>query len=147
MQLILRRATMDDGEHLLRWRNDPATRENSFNSDTVSRESHFCWLEVVLANANRDLYIAEVDNIPVGTLRIDRDASGQSELSWTVAPESRGRGVGKAMLQAVRVLYEGELVALIKKENIASIKMATTSGFELFKEENGTLYYRSLPTR
>lgn len=144
MELTLRKATVNDGELLLSWRNDPITRFNSFNSDPISRVSHFRWLEGVFANPLRDLYVAEVDGVPVGTLRVDRNDSGESELSWTVAPEARGHGIGKEILIEARRMIDGVLTAQIKVENVASIKIAEAAGFFCRKRENGVMNYCSL---
>src|SRR5690348_1550527 len=113
----LRRATLDDAERLWRWRNDPETRANSISTDPVPLESHIAWLKSSLRNPDRKLLVAELDGEPVGTVRIDNDR----ELSWTVAPEARGRGIGGAMVAAV--VFPGA-VARIKRENLASQKIA-----------------------
>lgn len=143
MQIKLRKATIDDGERLLAWRNDVETRQNSLNTKTVSREEHFHWLEGVLTDPHRDLYIAEVDGVPAGTLRIDRDAPCGSELSWTISPEMRGKGVGKALLIEARRMLDGTLVAQIKEDNQASVKIAEAAGFILFENKQGVLLFRS----
>lgn len=145
MKIHYRRATIDDAEILLEWRNDPDTRQNSFNSQLVLRENHLRWLEGVFVDADRDLYIAEVDGAAVGTLRVDHDNLGQSELSWTVAPDSRGKGIGKMMLIEARNMLPGALVARIKSENIASLSMVYSVGFIFEKEDDGVYYFRNTP--
>ena len=128
---------------LLRWRNDPETRANSLNTAEINREKHEAWLEKTLKNPDRLLFIVEEDGQAVGTMRADKleDENGY-ELSWAVAPEFRDRGLGKKMLlQAVREVKSPILKAKIKKENIASIKMAQAAGFSQGPEENGVLVW------
>ena len=128
MELILRNATMDDAAMLLDWRNDEETRKQSFNTDVVPLENHLKWLTAVFANPSRQLFVAEAEGVPAGTIRADKDTDGSSELSWTVAPEMRGRGIGKAMLVAACELLSGDLTTQVKTENAASMSMALSVG-------------------
>jgi len=130
MTLHLRPATMDDAKILFDWRNDPLTRQHSHNSGEVPWKSHLAWLQTSLANPARTLYVAESDGTAVGTVRADLLEGGEYELSWTVAPEARGKGFGKQMvLQFAREMLSGKrLLAEVKRGNIASEKIAQALG-------------------
>lgn len=121
----IRPATMDDAQRLFDWRNDPLTRAMSINTEPVEWTGHVAWLERRLSRNAPMLFIAEIDGAPVGTFRIDAD-----EISYTVAPEHRGRGAAKAMLQIAFARF-GKLRAEIKPENVASIKAALAAGHEV----------------
>lgn len=131
--LTLRTATMEDAKQLHEWRNDLLTRQNSINMDEVPWENHVAWLEKSLASPDRTLLVAEQDERPVGTVRIDRE-DGVLELSWTVAPDARGNGVGQKMVALCADQTEGPLVAHIKRENRASQRIAEAAGFRLEKD-------------
>lgn len=135
----LRIATLQDWEILLQWRNDEATRKNSHNTDIVQPEQHIKWLQSVINNPNRMLYIAEDNGVLVGTVRADKEESGY-ELSWTIAPEARGKGYGKQM---VKLLSDqlGVCRAEIKQGNASSVRIAEYAGLNFQKEENGILHY------
>jgi RimJ/RimL family protein N-acetyltransferase len=126
----LRCATMDDAQLLLAWRNDAETRHQSGNSEEILWENHIAWLTQSLAMSTRQLYLAEYKGILVGTVRSDTNTDGSVELSWTVAPEQRGKGLGKAMvMQFVKQLHPGaKLIAIIRKGNISSEKIAQALG-------------------
>ena len=142
MDILLRKATMDDGELLLKWRNDPRIHQYYFNPMPVPHDEHFAWFKFSLEGSSREIYIAETGGKPVGMLRVDKSAD-KKELSWAVDPDMQGKGIGTALLKEGRRLLAGELIAEIKAENIASIKMAKAAGFVLEKEENGVLLFRS----
>ncbi len=127
---------MGDAKILFDWRNDPLTRENSHNTDEVPWENHVAWLEKSLVSPTRTLYIAEAEGVPVGTVRADLH-NGARELSWTVAPEARGKGFGKAMvLQFVREILPGvRLIASVKKGNRASESIARALGLSPGEQE------------
>lgn len=138
--LKLRLVSMDDARLLFEWRNDPFTRKQSHSMEEINFTSHLNWLRQVLSNPDRKLYIAELGEAPVGTLRADT-GHGTTELSWTVAPEARGKGVGKQMVHLLVSMLKGPLRAEVKTGNVASIRIAEHCGFQLEKEINGILHF------
>lgn len=135
MEISLRPATLEDAVHLFQWRNDPETRRSSINTDSVGWEDHIKWLNESLTNPHRKLFIAYNQFAPVGTIRID-DFGGSAELSWTVAPQYRGHGYAKAMIQAaIRAEPDKDIFAVIKMTNGASVKVASACGFVFDKQQ------------
>ena len=136
--MTLRQANLEDAKILLDWRNDPETRVNSINMEEVLWENHLPWLEKTLKNPSRLLFVAEEDGSPVGTVRADMSEDGkESELSWTVAPTWRGKGIGKKMVSFIleEIFLKGKtLKAEIKEKNIPSIKIAEALGFQKERE-------------
>ena len=138
--LRFRPATPDDADMLLEWRNDHRTRMASQQDGEIDEATHRDWLERSLANMNRMLMIAEEQGIPVGTVRADY-GDGAYELSWTVAPDARGRGIGKAMVAMFVAELPGDVYAKVKKANHASARIAEAAGMMLEREDNGILRY------
>ncbi|QUX97221.1 N-acetyltransferase [Marinomonas sp. CT5] len=137
----LRPANRNDAERLLVWRNDPQTRQASHHGEVISLEAHMAWLEKSLKSPDqRRLWVAEMNGKAVGTCRADR-VENAWELSWTVAPESRGQGVAHQMLSQLMPLFNEPLSAQVKIGNIASVKVAERVGFVLDKQEQGVLFY------
>lgn len=130
--MLLRRARIEDAQLLLSWRNDPETRLQSKSTEEISVEDHIQWLTKILKNSQIKLYIAEVNQIPVGTVRSNRDRDGTLELSWTVAPIHRGKGLGKIMvMQFVQKLHPRQkFIARIRKGNISSENIAKALGLQ-----------------
>jgi len=145
MPCILRGATIDDARLLYEWRNDPAARSASRNIVPLDFESHVRWLEGTLKNSLRELLIAEIDGTPVGTVRLDRSAEG-TELSWTVAPGVRRKGIGKAIVALACRRAKPPIYAEMQEGNIASIKIAEFAGMSLVKKKDGLLRFeRAIP--
>lgn len=115
-------AHLDHAQLLFEWRNDPVTRTMSKNQEPVPWENHVVWLTARLARESPNLFVAIVDGRTVGTFRVD-----DAEISYTVAPDSRGRGLGHEMLSMAREMF-GPLVAEIYERNAASIKIASRAG-------------------
>jgi RimJ/RimL family protein N-acetyltransferase len=130
----LRRATDADADLLLAWSNDPATRAASFHTAPIERGDHLSWLANKLASPATAMWIGEADGEAVGQVRIDVVAEGTGELSIAVAPQARGRGVGRALLDAAiatagSVLPVEMILARVRLDNPASLALFASAGF------------------
>jgi len=87
------------------------------------------------------LFIAEEeDGRSVGMVKLDRGR--WTELSWTVAPEARQQGYGRHIVAAAIGRINGPIVAEIRVENLASVKIAEANGFIRSAEHDGLAVYR-----
>ncbi|WP_410587253.1 GNAT family N-acetyltransferase [Amycolatopsis sp. lyj-23] len=129
-----REATEADAELLLGWRNDPRTRQASRSTTVVALDEHLAWLRGVLADPGRLLLVVDHEDEPVGTVRFDRRDDHGWEVSITVAPGHRGRGLAGA------VLAEGEraardrlgvrvVLAAVHQDNAASARLFDGAGY------------------
>lgn len=132
---------MADAGQLLQWRNDPEVRAASHATGEVDFLTHVNWLQGVLANPRRKLYIAEVDGSSAGMVRADQGDDGVWVLSWLVAPDFRRRGVGKRLLTALFDMISAPMRAEIKSWNTASIRIAEAAGMRFRCQENGLSYF------
>jgi RimJ/RimL family protein N-acetyltransferase len=141
IETTLRLVTLADAELLLKWRNDNLTRKSSHSAGIVSSNDHNEWLKEIIVDKKRNLYIAEEYGKPVGTVRADY-SSESWELSWSVSPESRNQGVAKRMVSKLASKITEPIRAEVKKDNIASAKVAEYVGMKLDIEKNGIRYYK-----
>ena len=142
-EIKLRRATVGDAKRLYDWRNDSATRDNSLSHEPVGWEPHLKWLERCLADPCRALYIAEITGAVVGTVRADFDGR-EYELSWTVAPEQRGKGLGLGMVRALIDTLPADACyqATVLQGNEASHRIAQAVGMQVAEGSgSGIRYY------
>jgi RimJ/RimL family protein N-acetyltransferase len=138
MKLSLHTATLADAELLLSWRNDIGTRTNSINVDEIQLSAHLAWLEGVLKNQNIRLWIADLDSVPVGTIRAHYTGTDSCELSWTLAPEQRGKGLGKQLvLSGIGHVTAHKITAKVKDSNAASEAIVRSLGFSLERTIEG----------
>ena len=140
IKIKFRAATMDDADMLLEWRNELDTRMASHSTIEILREDHIFWLAKILDNSNKKLLIAEKNGDPVGTVRADYE-EGVWELSWTVNPNFRGRGIAKQMVSLFASKIAEPIRAEIKANNFASVKIAQYAGMTISREIEGILYY------
>ena len=131
----MRPAEWADSDALLAWRNDPDTRGGSRHTAVVGRSEHESWLRGVLEDETRHLLVVEADGRPAGQVRFDRVEPAVYEISVTIAPEARGRGLAADAIQAgLRWLRErqpgAEVLAHVRPRNERSARAFAASGFE-----------------
>lgn len=128
----LRPATRGDARVLHRWRNDGETRAASLSSAAVPWGEHVAWLDRSLGSPDTRLLVGELEGAPIGVVRIDRNGESAT-ISVTVAPEARSRGLAtpliRAGVQAAAALGVERVIALIRRENTASISAFQAAGF------------------
>jgi len=137
-KIVLRAAVFEDAELLFQWRNDPTTRQVSFNSEEIPWETHQNWFQQSLANPNRRIYIGEAmpQKAPFGQVRFDMTSPHEAEISIVIAPEWRGKVMGGKIIREGMALFRSEhpeiyiIIALIKPDNIPSRKVFAGCGFQ-----------------
>lgn len=138
----LRPATLNDARCLLTWRNDPDTRQMFFSTAEVPWGAHFAWLTRVLADDAQKLLIWETDEgIPVGTIRVGPDQGAGRDLSWTIAPDWRGNGLGTEMLRTLVTTHPDRYRARIKPDNLASLAVCLKAGFRHAAQDDDSVTF------
>jgi RimJ/RimL family protein N-acetyltransferase len=131
--ITLRPIAMSDAARLYEWAMAPETRAQSFRSGTFDFESHCRWLTKRLASPDWMGLVAEDNGGPVGMIRFDRQ-DDRATPSFVVAPESRGKGYGTAILAAgarhVRATgFASRIWGCVKLTNPASLQCFEKAGF------------------
>ena len=141
--MLLRRATMNDAEVVLEWRNDEDTRAMSRDGAPIARAQHLRWFEAAVADSNRRLLIAEIAGRKVGMVRFDRDGEAW-EVSINVAPTERSRGLGRAMLAAgvaclLKEVGPTAILADILESNARSVRVFEAVGFRRLNPQGAAI--------
>ncbi len=134
MSYFLRTVRDYDAKLLYKWTNDPDTRAASFKQEEIKWEDHVAWLKGLLADEDRDIFICMDFLSPLGVVRTAKDEKDEKKalISYQVAPDFRGRGVGVKML---RLLEEKErekydtLCGEVKPGNEYSINIFKKLGY------------------
>ena len=156
MEIAKRPATRSDSELILTWRNSPSARKVSQSAHELSEAEHAIWFGLRIDRVSTEpFWIMSKDGKDLGFVRLDfLDTKRDSfAVSIFVDPEFRSKGVGKQMLElalnSVPVKH-GILQyrAVIKRDNLRSIKLFEGFGFELFMRIDDQFdEYRMLPTQ
>ena len=137
-ELYIRHAKLTDVDLIFEWSNDEKVREQSFDSDVISYESHCEWFKNQLDNKNALTYIIEFENKPASLVRIHVNASNAT-IGVLIAEEFRGKGLARICIRTGVAEYfktnSSPILAFIKKQNIASIKSFEKAGFSFLRDE------------
>lgn len=145
--MSVRPAELKDCLSILNWRNDSLARTMSRNEDLIDTNSHMIWYAKALTNLDKYLLVGEILNVPFGMVRFDRILPEQNwEVSITVAPNYRGKGLSKQLLASAinsftRKFPEAGIVADIKPDNVISRKLFEVSGFNYYSGDEHMLRY------
>lgn len=140
MKLQLREAAPEDEELLLEWRNEAATRAQSFSGDAITPEEHHAWFSAALASRGTiRIWILMCDDRAAGQVRYRKDGDA-GEISISVDASFRGRGLSVELLRrsaplACRELVVRQLRGLVKPSNGASLAAFARAGFERVADE------------
>lgn len=148
----LRPATMMDSDKLFAWRNDPVTQACSRSTAPVPRADHDRWMKfnVLLGYPQHIVLIADSEFGAVGVVRFDAEKNDalSYEVSITIAPNHRGKGVARGILHtACGYMDEYTINAEVKSDNTKSRHIFEQCGFEEIGRSNGYLQYRKEPAR
>ena len=141
MEIVKRPATRSDSELILRWRNSLSARKVSQSANELSEAEHAIWLESRIDRLSSEpFWIMSKGGKDVGFVRLDFSDTERDSftVSIFVEPEFREVGIGKHMLElSLDSVYAEHAVyqyrAVIKRDNLGSIKLFESFGFELFK--------------
>lgn len=140
-ELNARHARLLDCETYWDWANDELVRINAFQSSNIEWETHREWFQKKMSSNDSRLIIAESAIGPVGQVRFDRVGEFWV-VDFSVARQFRGHDRGQEVLALAIELFRksspAPLVAEVKEENCASVKVFQKLGFsEISVEKTG----------
>lgn len=132
-QLTFRPARPADALMIYSWRNDPATRAVSGDSQAIPVETHQRWFEASLLNPSRIILIGEIDGSAVGVVRFDvLDKNATMSVFKDPAYSTSSDIVG----QASRWLFDNrpdlnQISAIVLAANERSMRAFEAAGYVL----------------
>jgi UDP-2,4-diacetamido-2,4,6-trideoxy-beta-L-altropyranose hydrolase len=134
-EIILREATMEDARQLFDWTNSADSLAASLETSTpIPWEEHLAWLSERLEDPGSIIWIAQLEDIPVGNVRLVNKTQGL-EVAIYVALGQRKSGHALTMLKKARTEapaqgLNGPLIARILSDNHASIRLFERAGYQ-----------------
>jgi len=148
MSIKLRQAEERDAAILYEWANDTLTRKYSFHTNSITWDEHIQWFNTKLLDNNSRIFIMEVEQEPVGQIRFDFRNENTIYISYAIAPRHRGKGYGtqlvKLGIETIKKMAQKRkinLIAEVKKDNIASCRIFEKHQFILIKSTDDCMTY------
>ena len=138
LNISLRKAKAEDILEVYNWSNDTLVRKNSYDSSPIKLEDHKKWFSRKIEDRNTLFLIALVNNKPAGIVRFDINDT-HSLVGVLLSKNYRGQKLASEFLKkSARIYFKTNtqpILAYIKKENKASIKVFENARYISFKEE------------
>lgn len=143
--MVLRKADKKDIDLIFNWANEKLCRANSISEKSISIEEHSKWFNEKLQDKSCEFYIMEINNIPVGQVRIDVK-NNAGKISYSLDKKYRGQGYGSIIISLLenRVIEQklcSSLIAVVKSGNIASRHIFESKGYKQLLNDGDTLLY------
>lgn len=131
-RLSIIKATKDDWDFILNLRN--STREFYCHTEIIQKEDHYRYME----NTDAIVWIVYLKNTKIGFLKLNG-----SDLAIVFDAKYRGKGYAKTLLKlGIIEARLQELTAIIKQDNIPSLKLYQSLGYEKVGKRDGFVLYR-----
>ena len=139
-ELQIRLANIDDMKNVFDLSNDDTVRKNSINQNKIEWEDHVKWFRNRIDKSH--FYIVENKNKEfVAQVRFDEQL--ESTISISITKNFRGKGLASEIIkQCSKKSKLKNIVALVKKENLASQKSFLKAGYKYDSSENDYIKYR-----
>ena len=131
----LTKAGITDINDIFKWRNHPDIRKNLFNQEMLSWDEHEKWFMARLNDPDATVYMAYRRKEKIGTIRFEANESA-IKTSVMLNPLFLSKGLGSQVIKmgVKRFIMEKnpdmQIIAEIKKDNVASVKAFEEAGFE-----------------
>jgi len=143
-RLNIRIANKNDALILFSMANEPKVRSNSINSDLIELKDHLNWFDATIESTSSIIYIYEAEDIPIGQIRFETKEDG-SYINYSLDVVARGRGLATDLLKKGIEIYNNtqpdQIIAIVKKENIPSLKAFAKLGFIETNEKNNIVKF------
>lgn len=120
---------------LFAWVNDRETRKNSFRTENIDYEEHVEWFQRKIQDGSCQMFILMCGGKEAGQIRLDWQGN-VAEISYVIAPECRGMGLGSEILRLVEPYAAGKILrGRVRKGNAASAKCFEKNGYAMLDRE------------
>lgn len=143
----LRKVQSLDVDLTYAWAVNKTIRQYSLNKSEITREHHKNWFNSKLIDPKCLYFIAEKQNEPLGSFRLDIDSEESGFISYLIDPKYHGNGYGSELLRlGVRIAKDNlsikNVMGEVMIENKASIKAFENLGFKIIDITNGLIRYK-----
>ena len=131
---------VDECKFIYLLRNKNYVRQQSLEVHKIKFKHHVNWFKKFLQNKNNIIYLIIYKKQRVGYIRIEKKI-GKFLTSWALVKKFHGKGILSKNLKKATMNKKLKYKAIIKKENVASIRVANKSGFKMSRVLKKIVYF------
>ena len=131
----------DEKKEVLELRNKKNIRENMTNSEIISLENHFNFINSLKDSSNKKYFAIFSQDELLGSLNFIKN----EELSWGLYFKDSSSPILKSVstyifLEFIFKQFDDDINSSVKKNNIQALNFNKSFGFDIFKENNEYFY-------
>ena len=138
--VLLKKYNKKISDFIFSLKNKDYVRVQSLNKKKINFKHHKCWLKKTLKQPTNKIYILKKGNKNLGYIRIEKNQSFRI-VSWALLKQFQNKGIMTLNLTKTTSKKNIKYKAIIKKSNLASIKIATKSGFKKKLSKKNFVYF------
>lgn len=147
--LKLRLATQEDVNLTFDWATNKIVRQYAIQKEEISFDNHKNWFSKKVVASNCVYFIAEINALPIGSIRFDTDENNEALLSFLLDPQFHCKGYGKAILkkgceEVLKLKELSKIIGVVSNENIPSLKTFKSLGFEQVSEKDTYITFEKI---
>ena len=131
---------VDECNFIYLLRNKNYVRHKSLEVRKIKLKHHVNWFKKFIKNKNNIIYLIIFKKQRVGYIRIEKE-KGKFLTSWALVKKFHGKGIVAKNLRKATVNKKFKYKAIIKKENVAYIRVANKSGFKMSRVLKSKVYF------
>jgi RimJ/RimL family protein N-acetyltransferase len=137
--VVIRRASENDLHITFNWASNKIVRKYAIQKGDIVFEEHKKWFLNKINVENCVYFIAEVNKIPIGSIRFDINNNKEALLSFLLEPTFHGKGYGEKILEKgceelLNIRQLTKIEGVVSIENIPSLKTFKFFGFNQVAE-------------
>ncbi len=130
MEIAIRKAVEDDVLDVFEIANNKEARANSINQSEIKLEDHKVWFNRKIYSDECIFYVAETkeNHKVIAYIRYEREDDGWV-VSINLNDGFQSMGLGTKIIKETSYKIPGEITAVVKEANIASVKSFKKAGY------------------
>ena len=142
---IVEPAKLEDAQAIWNIRFHPSVSQRSLKTEAVDFQKHDQWFkDKYFKNHDNKCFVLRSESEAVGYCRFDLEQNGAYLASIAIRPDYQGRGLGQLLFsESLEQLQTTRpILATIKKNNAASLKLFQKNNFMIYKEDGDSYFLK-----
>ncbi len=139
---FLKNIDEETSKFIFNLRNKSYVRKNSLNIRKISKKNHKNWINKISKDKRiNKIYVIKNNNLSIGYIRLEFHKN-TFNTSWALIKKFQGKGIAKKGLIFATKNKKTKYSAIVKKDNVPSLKVALSAKFKLTKQNKNILYLK-----
>lgn len=137
---LIRKYNKTECDFLFGLRNKNYVKKQSTKIKSISYKNHFVWFKNFIKSKKNKIFLIKKEKKNIGYIRLENKYK-KYFTSWALIKQFHGMGIMSKNLKKITSNKKKDYRAIIKKNNLGSIKVAKNAGFDRKKNNQKFIIY------